>query len=200
MTRRPTPPPLTKTERQALDDLIRRGARALNPAEGNRLLRLLELDHADRQQERRTAGGLMGQVQQLGGQLKDTTTRAEQAEASRDAAYGQYEQAMAGWNAEADALNAMLATRVPLICADERHQTKVRALEAQLAAVRALAEQLIATGCPWAGNVPGVGEDLLELLNSPKSPAAVKAMPLVPVSREDMEDWALGTPADPTAS
>lgn len=103
--KRPTPPPLTKTERQALEDLIRRGARALNPTEGNRLLRLLELDQGDRQQERRTAGGLMAQVQQLGGQLKDAT-------AERD------------W----------LAARVPLVCCDERHEAKVRGLEAQLRA------------------------------------------------------------------
>lgn len=82
--KRPTPPPLTKTERQALEDLIRRGARALNPAEGNRLLRLLELDQADRQQERRTAGGLMAKVQQLGGQLKDMTARAEMWEQARE--------------------------------------------------------------------------------------------------------------------
>jgi hypothetical protein len=80
--KRPTPPPLSRTERQALEDLIRRGARALNPTEGNRLLRLLELDQGDRQQERRTAGGLMAQVQQLGGQLKDMTARAEVAEAA----------------------------------------------------------------------------------------------------------------------
>lgn len=118
MVKRPTPPPLTKTERTHLDDLIRRGARALNPAEGNRLLRLLELDHADRAQERRTTGGLMGQVQALGGQLKDTTVRAEQA-------------------------------------------------EAKLAAIRALAEQLATNGDCWGGNEPGVGEDLLEILDSP---------------------------------
>lgn len=109
VAKRPTPPPLTKTERQALEDLIRRGARALNPAEGNRLLRLLELDQGDRQQERRTAGGLMAQVQQLGGQLKDMT-------AERD----------------------RFAAGAPLICCDERHEAKVRGLENQLAAVRAL--------------------------------------------------------------
>lgn len=79
--KRPTPPPLTKTERQALEDLIRRGARALNPAEGNRLLRLLELDQADRQQERRTAGAADARNQKLTAQLKIATARAELAEA-----------------------------------------------------------------------------------------------------------------------
>lgn len=79
--KRPTPPPLSKTERQALDDLIRRGARALNPAEGNRLLRLLEHDQADRQQERRTAGAADAHNQKLTAQLKIATARAELAEA-----------------------------------------------------------------------------------------------------------------------
>lgn len=79
--KRPTPPPLSKTERQALDDLIRRGARALNPAEGNRLLRLLEHDQADRQQERRTAGVADAHNQKLTAQLKIATARAELAEA-----------------------------------------------------------------------------------------------------------------------
>jgi hypothetical protein len=71
VTKRPTPPPLTKTERDHLAALITRGARALNPTEGNRLLRLLELDAADRQQERRTAGGLNETNRQLRQQLKD---------------------------------------------------------------------------------------------------------------------------------
>lgn len=70
MTKRPTPPPLTKTERDHLAALITRGARALNPTEGNRLLRLLELDAADRQQERRTTGGLNEANRQLRQQLK----------------------------------------------------------------------------------------------------------------------------------
>jgi len=71
VTRRPTPPPLTKTERAALDDLIRRGARALNSAEQNRLLRLLELDRADREQERRVAGGMERANRALQQQVKD---------------------------------------------------------------------------------------------------------------------------------
>ncbi|WP_441251171.1 hypothetical protein [Kitasatospora sp. McL0602] len=70
-----TPPPLSRSERQALDDLTRRGARALNPVEGNRLLRLLEHDHNDRAQERRTAGGLQNQAHQLRAQLRATETR-----------------------------------------------------------------------------------------------------------------------------
>jgi hypothetical protein len=70
---RPTPQPLTKTERQALEDLIRRGARALNPTEGNRLLRLLELDQGDRAQERRTAGAADAHNQKLTSQLKVIT-------------------------------------------------------------------------------------------------------------------------------
>jgi hypothetical protein len=57
------------------------------------------------EQARRTAGGLMAKVQQLGGQLKDMT-------AERD----------------------RLAVRVPLVCCDERHEAKVRGLEAQLRA------------------------------------------------------------------
>lgn len=69
MTKRPTPPPLTKTERDHLAALIARGARALNPTEGNRLLRLRELDQADRQQERRTASGLGESNRQLRQQL-----------------------------------------------------------------------------------------------------------------------------------
>jgi hypothetical protein len=75
MTKRPTPPPLTKTERDHLAALITRGARALNSTEGNRLLRLLELDTADRQQERRTAGGIQNQVHQLRQQLTDAETK-----------------------------------------------------------------------------------------------------------------------------
>jgi len=62
-------------------------------------------------------------------------------------------------------------------------------------AVRALADQLIATGSTWDGNEPGVGHDLLEILDGPEAPVAVKAMPLVPVSHEDMEDRAISSPA-----
>lgn len=86
MTKRPTPPPLTKTERGHLADLITRGARALNPTEGNRLLRLLELDTADRQQERRTAGGLGEANRQLRQQLKDAEARIDAASAHLSAA------------------------------------------------------------------------------------------------------------------
>jgi len=152
VTRRPTPPPLTKTERTHLDDLIRRGARALNPTEANRLLRLLELDHADRQQERRTAGGLMAQVQQLGGQLKDMTVRAEQAEAT-------------------------------------------------IAAVRALHhdDYGLCHACTTSHGIPWPCPTITAI-DSPTTPGVVKAMPLVPVSQEDIEDWALGTQTDPTAS
>jgi hypothetical protein len=73
--KRPTAPPLTKTERAALDGLIRRGAAALNPVEGSRLLRLLELDQADRQQERRTAGAMDTTNRALRQQLKDAEAR-----------------------------------------------------------------------------------------------------------------------------
>lgn len=74
MIKRPTAPPLTKTERAALYDLITRAARAL-PTDGDRkrLLRLRELDAADRQQERRVSGGLNEANRQLRQQLKDTT-------------------------------------------------------------------------------------------------------------------------------
>lgn len=71
MIRRPTPLPLTKTERDALDGLIRRGARALSPAEGNRLLRLWQLDQAERLQERRTARGLDKLNRELRRRLKE---------------------------------------------------------------------------------------------------------------------------------
>ncbi|WP_051741189.1 hypothetical protein [Kitasatospora sp. MBT66] len=56
-SRRPTTAPLTDTEQVHLDDLIRRGARHLTPAEAGRLLRLWEQYQADRAQERRSAGG-----------------------------------------------------------------------------------------------------------------------------------------------
>lgn len=74
-------PPLSKAERAELDDLIIQAARALPAGAGNRLLRLRQIEQDNRQQDRRTTGGLMAQVQQLGGQLKDMTVRAEQAEA-----------------------------------------------------------------------------------------------------------------------
>jgi hypothetical protein len=95
MTKRPTPPPLTATERAALYDLITRAARAL-PTDGDckRLLRLRELDHADRKQERRSAGGtertnniLKGQVEvaqaklaavrELAGELEEDASSAD---------------------------------------------------------------------------------------------------------------------------
>lgn len=75
MIRRPTPLPLTRTERDALDQLIRRGARALSPAEGNRLLRLWQLDQAERLQERRTARGLDKLNRELRRRLKEAEAR-----------------------------------------------------------------------------------------------------------------------------
>ena len=76
MKRRPTPPPLTKTERAALDHLVRRGAAALNPSDGNHLVRLWELDQADRRQERRTAGGTERANHELKSQLTQTSAEA----------------------------------------------------------------------------------------------------------------------------
>lgn len=60
-----TPLPLTQTERDHLDHLIRRAARHLTPDEQGRLLRLWEHDQADRQQERRSAGGLQAQLRRI---------------------------------------------------------------------------------------------------------------------------------------
>lgn len=76
MIRRPTPLPLTRTERDALDGLIRRGAKALSPAEGNRLLRLWQLDQAERLQERRTARGLDKLNRELRRRLKEARLAA----------------------------------------------------------------------------------------------------------------------------
>lgn len=70
MIRRPTPLPLTKTEHDALRGLILRGAKALSPAEGNHLLRLLQLDQAERLQARRTARGLNEANRELRRRLK----------------------------------------------------------------------------------------------------------------------------------
>jgi hypothetical protein len=83
--KRPATLPLTATERRQLDDLIGRGARHLSPAEGNRLLRLWQQDQADRAQEQRSAGGAARGALRLSQQLKETTARAEQAEADRNA-------------------------------------------------------------------------------------------------------------------
>jgi len=162
VAKRPIPPPLSKTERTQLDDLIRRGANAINPAEGNRLLRLLELDHADRQQERRTAGGLMAQMQQIGGQLKDMTTRAEEAEAKLAAVralhHDDYGLCHACTNSHGIPWPCLTITAIDA--------TTVKP-ESVLAAVRAFADQLIAAGSAWDGNEPSVGEDLLEILDGP---------------------------------
>jgi hypothetical protein len=89
MTRpkRPTTAPLTDTERASLDRLLRHAARHAEPTVGGPLLRLWEHDQADRAQERRSAGGAARGAIRLDQQLKDTTARAEQAEAERDGAY-----------------------------------------------------------------------------------------------------------------
>jgi hypothetical protein len=66
---RPTSPPLSHTDRKSLDGLVRRGARALNPIEGNRLLALWEQNLKDREQERRVGGGAQAQLGQVRQQL-----------------------------------------------------------------------------------------------------------------------------------
>lgn len=70
--RKPVQPPLSRTEQAALDNLIRRGARAINPAEGNRLLALWEIHLANQDQDRRVIGGLGESNRQLRQQLTDT--------------------------------------------------------------------------------------------------------------------------------
>jgi hypothetical protein len=117
VTKRPTPPPLTKTERAALHDLTTRSARTL-PTDGdrNRLLRLLELDAADRQQERRTAGGMERANQALTQQLKDT-----EAEVQRQRRAAENEQAgKVRWRRRLIEAEAKLAALVPIFEGFER--------------------------------------------------------------------------------
>lgn len=81
MAKRPTHKPLTKTERTELDRLIRRAAGAINSADGSRLVRLLDLDQADRAQERRTAGGMDRINRELAQKLKAAEDRIAAATA-----------------------------------------------------------------------------------------------------------------------
>lgn len=74
--RKPTPPPLSRTEREVLDRLVRRGAGSMNPVDGNRLIRLWELDQADRRQERRSAGGAQQTIRELKQQVAATEAGA----------------------------------------------------------------------------------------------------------------------------
>lgn len=77
--RKPVSPPLSRTEREVLDRLVRRGAGSMNAIDGNRLLRLWELDQADRTQERRTLGGAQATVGQLRTQLEKATNSVDTA-------------------------------------------------------------------------------------------------------------------------
>ncbi|WP_369183313.1 hypothetical protein [Streptomyces sp. Y1] len=72
MVKRPTPPPLTTTERARLDHLVRRAAARLTPDETGLLMRLWEHDQADREQERRSTGGLQAQLRRLTALTSDT--------------------------------------------------------------------------------------------------------------------------------
>jgi hypothetical protein len=81
---RPTTAPLTTTERAQLDRLIRHAARHSEPTVAGPLLRLWEHDLADRDQERRSAGGAARGSIRLAQQLRETTARAEQAEQRYD--------------------------------------------------------------------------------------------------------------------
>ncbi|MFD4658010.1 hypothetical protein ACFWP2_20570 [Kitasatospora sp. NPDC058444] len=76
MTRhqRPTPVPLTDTERTRLDHLVRRAAGRLGPDEAGVLLRLWEHDRSDRTQERRTAGGARAAARRTADRTKTATT------------------------------------------------------------------------------------------------------------------------------
>ncbi|MGW4648070.1 hypothetical protein [Kitasatospora sp. NPDC004289] len=76
--RRPTTPPLTRTEREVLDRLVRRGAGSMNASDGNHLIHLWQLDQADRERDRRSAGG----AERANRELKHRAERAE-ADAAR---------------------------------------------------------------------------------------------------------------------
>lgn len=67
---RPSHPYLTQAERQQLDILVRRGARALRPEECNLLLSLAQRHFADLQHARGVAGGLRNELQRLRSQLR----------------------------------------------------------------------------------------------------------------------------------
>jgi hypothetical protein len=61
--KQPTEPPLTKNERAALTDLITRASRTLpTDSDRKRLIRLHNLDRADRRQERHAAGNVSFQL------------------------------------------------------------------------------------------------------------------------------------------
>ncbi|ABD94193.1 unknown [Streptomyces phage mu1/6] len=69
--RTPTHMPLTPTERERLDYLVRRAARHLGVGEEALLLRLWDHDQADRAQERRSAGGLRAALDRLNHRTPD---------------------------------------------------------------------------------------------------------------------------------
>jgi hypothetical protein len=111
---------------------------------------------AERRLPHPSAGALMAQVQQLGGQLKTAQAelvRLRQRDADRDAFA---ERLRAAWKDTAGA---------PLICSDERHRAKVNALESRIAAARAYAQKLAADGPAWDGNEQAAGEEILRLLD-----------------------------------
>lgn len=77
MTKRPTTPPLSKAERAQYHNLTTQAARALDPANGNRLIRLRDIDTTHRDQERRVIGGLERTVHQLRQQLAEAEAKLD---------------------------------------------------------------------------------------------------------------------------
>ncbi|WP_329564681.1 hypothetical protein [Kitasatospora sp. NBC_01266] len=74
MTAQRTPLPLTDTERAELQRLITEASKRLQPRDRNRLLWLAEHDRRDREQERRSAGGLAHRLRALQQQTRNPTT------------------------------------------------------------------------------------------------------------------------------
>jgi len=99
---------------------------------------------------------------------------------------------------ELDQLRAQVAAGIPLVCSDERHAAKVAALEQQLAAVRAYADDLYTA--PQKVSACGVRERLLDIL-TPAGPARTIAEAMAgrpaPVCGDQLLDWACTLPAGP---
>ncbi|MEU3563532.1 hypothetical protein [Kitasatospora sp. NPDC006786] len=137
-TRRPTPLPLTATELDRLDHLVRRAADRLGPDEAGVLLRLWEHDRADLAQARRSAGGTQAAAQRTADRLRRAQDEAVVLQAALDTVAAKY----AGAVAE---LRRVRAAQDGAVAQARRQHRRATAATAVL---RAVVEHLQATPNP----------------------------------------------------